>query len=272
MIIKSFTGESEQDALILAKKELGDNFTILKMRHSGRGNGSAHVRDRAIVTVVASERNVPARNGAPTGKVEPKKPAIAPARPAFAIRSRAAVATPPQATPQKKTQPVGLGSQVPPLAVRSAARRKESLTELFFLRRQMRNLKTRLRTRDSLTSELESLKAAQEESRAKVDGLTLELNDRDATIRSLREKLQTQGIELEAIRKTDLNSRAMARTFGTMSMEELAPIMARLDDNIVVSIYRQTPNKRRKNLLAALGEKRAAALTNELLTPTGDRT
>ena len=45
--------------------------------------------------------------------------------------------------------------------------------------------------------------------------------------------------------------------------------MARLSDQVVQDIYKQTTNKKRKFLLTALGDERAAAMTNRLVKEKG---
>ena len=54
-----------------------------------------------------------------------------------------------------------------------------------------------------------------------------------------------------------------------MTVDELSPIVARLSDQVVLDIYQQTANKRRKYLLTALGDERAAAMTNRLVKEKG---
>ncbi|MFC1482082.1 hypothetical protein ACFL6E_07560, partial [Candidatus Neomarinimicrobiota bacterium] len=61
----------------------------------------------------------------------------------------------------------------------------------------------------------------------------------------------------------------MAKTFSTMTVAELTPIISRLSDDVVLDIYKNTTSKRRKFLLSALGNERAAAMTNRLVSKEG---
>ncbi len=123
--------------------------------------------------------------------------------------------------------------------------------------------------RDSLLVDLDSLQALLAASMSSRDSLERITAIWDATERALESRLQEKDVELVALRQVDVNAQDMARTFATMSVQELAPIVAKLSDEVILDIYKHTTNKRRKYLLSALGDERAAALTNRLVKRKG---
>jgi len=123
--------------------------------------------------------------------------------------------------------------------------------------------------RDSLLVDVDSLLAVLAQNNVALDSLGQELTYRDAMVRTLEGSLQERDAEIESLRQVGLNAQEMARTFATMSVDELTPIVARLSDDVILDIYTQTTNKRRKYLLTALGDDRAAALTNRLVKKEG---
>ncbi len=123
--------------------------------------------------------------------------------------------------------------------------------------------------RDSLKAEIEYLQALAASRAAKIDSLGEQVGLKDATINAFEDRVQSKDAEIADLRDVGMNAKQMARTFATMSVDELTPIVARLSDQVVLDIYRQTANKRRKYLLTALGDDRAAAMTNRLVTEKG---
>ncbi|MCH7858392.1 MAG: hypothetical protein IID14_01680 [Candidatus Marinimicrobia bacterium] len=122
---------------------------------------------------------------------------------------------------------------------------------------------------DPLKVELDSLKALLATVSVGFDSLEQLLTIKDATVRALEDRLQVQDAEIVSLREVDVNAQQMARTFATMTVSELSPIVSQLGDKVVLDIYKHTTNKRRKFLLSALGVQRAAELTNRLVKREG---
>ncbi len=123
--------------------------------------------------------------------------------------------------------------------------------------------------RDSLSVNIDSLLAVLAQNNAAFDSLERELTFKDATAKTLEGRLQEKDAELVSLRQVGMNAQDMARTFATMSVAELTPIVAKLSDDVVMDIYKQTTNKRRKYLLTALGDDRAATLTSRMVKRKG---
>ncbi len=123
--------------------------------------------------------------------------------------------------------------------------------------------------RDSLLVDVDSILAVLGQNKAALDSLERELTFKDATAKTLEGRLQEKDVELVSLRQVGMNAQDMARTFATMTVAELTPIVAKLSDDVVMDIYKQTTNKRRKYLLTALGDDRAATLTSRMVKRKG---
>lgn len=119
--------------------------------------------------------------------------------------------------------------------------------------------------RDSLLMVMDSLRAELDQRNVDLDSLAGIMAFRDAAIDALEGRLQDKDVAIEQLREVDVNAQEMARTFATMNVEQLSPIMAELTDGVVLDIYKHTSNKRRRFLLQAMGDNRAAKLTNNLV-------
>jgi len=123
--------------------------------------------------------------------------------------------------------------------------------------------------RDSLFVDIDSLLSVMARNNASLDSLERELTFVGATAKTLGGRLQEKDAQIESLRRVEVNAQDMARTFATMTVAELTPIVARLGDDVVMDIYEHTTSKRRKFLLAALGDDRAATLTSRLVKRKG---
>jgi len=123
--------------------------------------------------------------------------------------------------------------------------------------------------RDSLLVDLDSLQSVLARSNTALDSLEQESTFKGATAKTLERRLQEKDAELESLRQVEVNAQDMARTFATMTVAELTPIVAKLSDDVVMDIYKHTTSKRKKFLLAALGDDRAATLTSRLVKRKG---
>ncbi len=122
---------------------------------------------------------------------------------------------------------------------------------------------------DSLRASLDSLQVVMASNMTVIDSLEQELTYKDANLQVLEDNLQEKDVEIESLRQVAVNAEDMARTFATMTVAELTPIIARLSNDVVLDIFEYTATKRRKFLLTALGDERAAELTNRLVQKEG---
>ncbi|UCH09902.1 MAG: hypothetical protein JSU61_11915 [Fidelibacterota bacterium] len=130
-------------------------------------------------------------------------------------------------------------------------------------------LRALVQKRDSLLADVDSLQVLLSHNTVVIDSLEQELVYKDANLTALENRLQTKDAEIMTLRQVEVNAQDMARTFATMTVAELTPIVEKLSDQVVLDIYKHTANKRRKFLLSALGDDRAAALTSRLVKKEG---
>ncbi len=91
---------------------------------------------------------------------------------------------------------------------------------------------------------------------------------KNSELEAQRAKAEAEKLALEKQAEIDKEeqARVMAKTFAKMKVNQIAPILKNLDDNTILLIYRHTGNRFKKNILLAMNEKRAAALTKNFIT------
>ena len=99
-----------------------------------------------------------------------------------------------------------------------------------------------------------------------------QLDSLTALVQTLRQDTQAKSAEIEKLNialqgKTERNKKAkeMAKTFASMKVKQISPILNKLDDETIISIYLQTSKPARKNIIAALTDDRAARITKKLI-------
>lgn len=123
--------------------------------------------------------------------------------------------------------------------------------------------------RDSLLTELQGLMDQLIERDIAIDSINQVVHLNNARVDVLEDNLEQRDADITNLREVEVNAVDMAKTFSTMSVAELTPIVNRLSDDVVLDIYKNTTSKRRKFLLSALGNERAAAMTNRLVSKEG---
>ena len=123
--------------------------------------------------------------------------------------------------------------------------------------------------RDSLLSELQGLMDQLVDRDSAIDSINQVVQINNARVGVLEDNLEQRDADITNLREVGVNAVAMAKTFATMNVQELTPIVSQLSDDVVLDIYKNTTNKRRKFLLSALGNERAAAMTNRLVSKEG---
>ncbi|MEE9466674.1 MAG: hypothetical protein V3W14_13985 [Candidatus Neomarinimicrobiota bacterium] len=114
MFVKSYTGASEREALDQAKRDLGDKIMILDLRRTP-GNGAGSAPGGKVMVTVTPDNTTAAQPKPEASKFFPQQ--LAPKR------------------PRRRTQ----------LSDTSMHLDESEVAELFYLRKQMRNMKARIR-------------------------------------------------------------------------------------------------------------------------------
>lgn len=106
---------------------------------------------------------------------------------------------------------------------------------------------------DSLKTHLDSILIVYNKQQARLDA-------KDKEIKKLLQQLSG---------KADRDSRAkdIAKTLSSMKVSKMAPILAKLDDQTVIDIYKQMSSTNRKNILLGLSGERAAKVAKKIINP-----
>ncbi len=119
---------------------------------------------------------------------------------------------------------------------------------------------------DSLRLMLENYQKEIARRDQKMDSLTN--ITKNSELEAQRAKAMAEKLALERQAEIDKEEQAkvMAKTFSKMKVNQIAPILKNLDDATILLIYRHTGNRFKQNILLAINEKRAAALTKNFIT------
>ncbi len=121
-------------------------------------------------------------------------------------------------------------------------------------------------------SEKDSLRLVIEDFQEQLKASKQALDSLNALVATLREKTKEKEREIEKLTASlqgkadkDQKAKEMAKTLSSMKIKQIAPILNKLDDATIISIYMQTSKPARKNILMALNEERAARITEKLI-------
>lgn len=124
------------------------------------------------------------------------------------------------------------------------------------------------------SSEKETFILRLKEYKAKNDRLKIQVDSIKIVNAQQKDELQNKDKELKKLAeqltgKADKDSRAkdIAKTLSSMKVKKIAPILAKLDDQTVIDIYRQMSSTNRKNILLGLSGERAAKVAKKLINP-----
>ncbi len=118
---------------------------------------------------------------------------------------------------------------------------------------------------DSLQSELKAYKQKLSLKESEEDSLVTVLAQKDKMLASKDEELKKITAQLDRFVNSEANAKSLAKTFSSMKPAQIAPILRKLDDEIILSIYQNTNSRYRKNIILALSDDRAAGLSKRLL-------
>lgn len=88
------------------------------------------------------------------------------------------------------------------------------------------------------------------------------LAERIAELKSLAAKIET--VRLEQDHRKEARLEQLANVYGSMAPNEAAPLIARLDDELGLSLLQRMPGKRMGQILSLMDRDRAVALTRKL--------
>jgi len=120
--------------------------------------------------------------------------------------------------------------------------------------------------RDSLQVAADSLKKRLNAELQLNDSLSASLARLSLTTQSQEQALTTLTGEKETRASREEKAAEMAKTFSSMALKEMAPIVSNLDDRTIIDIYNKMSSRTKKNILLALDDKRAANITEKLIS------
>ena len=97
-----------------------------------------------------------------------------------------------------------------------------------------------------------------------IDSLNTELTFRTLEVNTLKNYLDESNRQMLAESQKKTSMKELAKTYDTMKPDEFRPILVNVDDNTLVSLYRNMSSRNRKNILLALSKDRAAHITQLL--------
>ena len=115
---------------------------------------------------------------------------------------------------------------------------------------------------DNRRVELERRKQALDEREADLRRQESELASRIVDLKSLTARFSEQRKEKDQKREARLEQ--LANVYGSMAPTEAAPLIARLDDDISLTLLERMPEKRLGQILSSMNQDRAIALTKQL--------
>ncbi len=96
------------------------------------------------------------------------------------------------------------------------------------------------------------------------DSLREQLEFKDKLLLEFQKTVDNLNGELVAMKKQTGSILELAKTYETMKIEEIRPILTSVDDNTVIELYKNINARMRKNILVALPNNRAARITQKL--------
>ncbi len=117
---------------------------------------------------------------------------------------------------------------------------------------------------DLVTSELDSLRQDLAETGFIRDSL-IEANDfNEGLVREYRKTVDMLKAELATSTKKNLSTKELAKTYESMKIAEMQPILEKLEDHTILELYENISSRNRKNILMALSAQRAARITQKI--------
>ncbi len=120
--------------------------------------------------------------------------------------------------------------------------------------------------RDSLKTAADSLKNRLDAELLVKDSLSAKLAQLSQTTQSQEQAITSLTGEKETQSTREEKAGEMAKTFSSMALKEMAPIVSNLDDRTIIDIYNKMSSRTKKNILLALDDKRAANITEKLIS------
>jgi len=117
---------------------------------------------------------------------------------------------------------------------------------------------------ERLSNELDSLRLAYQKALEVRDSVSEQLAFKDGLIAEYRKTAEALNSEISRKERAQSSIKELAKTYESMKVAEMAPILQNLDDKTVLLLYEHINPRNRKNLLMALNASRAALITQKI--------
>jgi len=117
---------------------------------------------------------------------------------------------------------------------------------------------------DSLRAVVDQLRSELFFIRVSADSLNQVVGQRDAQIAGYVLKLTNLERAAEEVNNKHNSIKDLAKTYATMKVSDIRPIIEQLDDKTVIALYNNMGSRTKKNLIQALSDVRAAQITRKL--------
>ena len=117
---------------------------------------------------------------------------------------------------------------------------------------------------DSLQTVIDSLNSELFFLELRADSLALQVDEKQGEIQILVNQVATMTRQIQEFTDQQASIKDLAKTYETMKVNDIKPILDRVDDDTVIALYTNMGNRTRKNLMQALSSVRAAQITKKI--------
>jgi len=124
---------------------------------------------------------------------------------------------------------------------------------------------------DSLANLVQELKNDLFERSLEIDSLKEQITFQNGLINGYKKTIDGLNSQILALNKKEVSLKELAKTYESMKVSDIKPILDKVDDETVIAIYRAMGTRTRKSIMMALSAERAATITEKLAGINGDK-
>lgn len=117
---------------------------------------------------------------------------------------------------------------------------------------------------DSLEIKVDELTGDLFFTQVTLDSLNTVLEQKQNLIESYISQVESLEENVQTLEAKKVSIKDLAKTYETMKVADIRPILERLDDGTIIALYQNMGSRTKKNLIQALSDVRAAKITKKL--------
>ena len=117
---------------------------------------------------------------------------------------------------------------------------------------------------DSLNTKVDKINRDLFFSNLVIDSLKEQVEFKDRLIDQYKKNIEKLNKDLIVANKVNISIQELAKTYETMKIDEMRPILKNVNNKTVIAIYNNMNSRKRKDILNALSSERAALITQRL--------